>query len=368
MSIVELSVPFVSSQETTKKFSLSRFFGSVDMAMDLGTANTLVYVKGQGIVLNEPSVVAVSEETGKPVAIGHEAKSMFGKTSQAVRCVRPMKDGVIADFDMTSVMISNMFSRVRSYFRTSTIASNLLPILKPRIVIGIPSGITQVEKKAVIDAALVSGAREVMLVEEPMAAALGVGLPIEKPVGNMIVDIGGGTTEVAILSLNGTVYSHSIRVAGDEMDEAIQRHLRRLFGIHVGVFEAERVKLLVGSALPLGTERTVTVYGRDSQNGIPHQVEVSDAVIREALQEPINAIVSSVVTALEQTTPEVAHDIMSRGIHMAGGGSLLRGLCERLHRETGIPFIRAQDPLTCVVRGVGRVVENLKEMRVLCVA
>lgn len=364
MGIVELSVPFVNQSETKEKFSLGKFFGSSDMAMDLGTANTLVYVKGHGIVLNEPSVVAVSEEAGKPVAIGHDAKNMFGKTSQAVRCIRPMKDGVIADFDMTTVMISDMLSRVRKKY----IGSSFLPIFRPRIVIGVPSGITQVEKKAVIDAALFSGARDVMLVEEPMAAALGVGLPIDKPVGNMIVDIGGGTTEVAILSLNGTVYSHSIRVAGDEMDEAIQRHLRRLYGIHVGVFEAERVKLLVGSALPLGKSRTVTIYGRDSQNGIPHQIEVSDEVIREALQEPIAAIISSVVTALEQTTPEVAHDIMSRGIHMAGGGSLLRGLCERLHRETGIPFIRAQDPLTCVVRGVGKVIESLKELRVLCVA
>jgi rod shape-determining protein MreB len=331
------------------------------MAMDLGTANTLVYARGYGIVLNEPSLVAVDEATGKPRAVGHNAKKMFGKTSESVRCVRPMKDGVIADFDMTALMITYMFRQVRDLGIRSWLG-------RPRTVIGVPSGITQVEKRAVIDAAMYSGARDVMLVEEPMAAALGVGLPIDKPIGNMIVDIGGGTTEVAILSMNGTVYSHSIRVAGDEMDEAIQRHIRRLYNLNIGIFEAERVKLVLGSALPFGTRRTVAASGRDVATGYPRQVDVGDEVIRDALHEPISAIIASVITALEQITPEIAHDVMSRGIYLAGGGALLKGLAERLGRETGIRFHRAGDPLSCVVRGVGKIVDNLKELRVLCIA
>ncbi len=358
MSIAGLSLPFLSPIESPSSWQfLSRFWSS-DLAMDLGTANTLIYVKGQGIILNEPSVVAVEEDTGKAVAVGNAAKKIFGKTSKAIKCIRPMKDGVIADFDMTSLMINHMLREV----------SRPWCLQKPRIVIGVPSGITQVEKRAVIDAAMCSGVRQVMLVEEPMAAAIGAGLPIDKAVGNMIVDIGGGTTEVAILSLNGTVYSHSIRVAGDEMDEAIQRTVRRTFGLQIGIFEAERIKLLIGSALPFGKKRSIVVTGREVSTSIPKQVELTDELVREALNEPIVAIISSVVTALEQTTPEVAHDIMSRGIHLAGGGALLKGLDERLYRETGIKFYRAQDPLSCVVRGVGTIVENLKEMRELCIS
>ncbi|MBX7137393.1 MAG: rod shape-determining protein [Oligoflexia bacterium] len=337
------------------------FLGSLwshDMAMDLGTANTLVYVRNRGIILNEPSVVAVDEESGKAVAVGNAAKRMFGKTSRAVRCIRPMKDGVIADFDMTSLMIDFMLRQAR---RSRSVH-------KPRIVIGVPSGITQVEKRAVIDAALASGVREVMLVEEPMAAALGADLPVEKPVGNMVVDIGGGTTEVAIISLNGTLYSHSIRVAGDEMDEAIQREVKRHFGLQIGIFEAERIKLVIGSALPFGKARSITSCGRELATGMPHQIEISDELVREALNEPISAIISSVVTALEQTSAEVAHDIIARGVYLAGGGALLKGLSERLNRETGIQFHRAKDPLSCVVRGVGKIVDNLKEMRVLCIS
>jgi rod shape-determining protein MreB len=326
--------------------------------MDLGTANTLVYMRQKGIILNEPSVVAVDEETEKPLAVGQPAKDMFGKTARKIRCVRPMKDGVIADFDMTSLMIQYMLKQVCKQWS----------IFKPRIVIGVPSGITQVEKRAVIDAALVSGVREVMLVEESMAAALGAGLPVNKAIGNMIVDIGGGTTEVAVLSMNSTVYSHSIRVAGDEMDEAIQRQIKRQFGLQIGIFEAERLKLIIGSALPFGKPRTATIYGRDVATGFPHQIEVSDEVIRESLSEPISAIISSVITALEQTNPEIARDIISRGIYLAGGGALLKGLAERLERETGITFRRAQDPLSCVVRGVGAIVDNLREKRVLCIS
>jgi rod shape-determining protein MreB len=269
-----------------------------------------------------------------------------------------MKDGVIADFQNAAVMIEHMLRQVRRG----------LSLRRPRIVIGIPSGITQVEKRAVIDAALSAGVSEVMLMEEPMAAALGAGLPVDKAVGNMIIDIGGGTTEVAIISMNNTLYSHSIRVAGDEMDEAIQRHIKKTYGLQVGVFEAERIKLIIGSALPLGKPRTVMVSGRDLTNGIPRQTEVTDEEIRLALDEPISAIIASVVTALEQTSPEVAQDIVSRGIWIAGGGALLKGLTERLQRETGIKFMRTQDPLSAVVRGVGTVVENLKDLRALCIA
>lgn len=337
---------------------LAAGFTSHDLAMDLGTANTLIYMKRRGIVLNEPSVVAIDEETRKPLAVGHAAKSMFGKTSRSISCIRPMKDGVIADFEMTALMIDYMLSQVglKKTFR------------RPRIVIGVPSGITQVEKRAVIDAALCSGAREVMLVEEPMAAALGSDLPIDKAVGNMIVDIGGGTTEVAIISMNATLYSHSIRVAGDEMDEAIQRMLRRQFGLQVGIFEAERVKLVVGSALPFGKPRTIEVFGRDMSSGYPQQVEITDDSVREALQEPVDAIIASISAALEQTSAEIAQDISARGVYLAGGGALLKGLAERLQRETGVKFLRSHDPLSCVVRGVGKVIEDLPTMKGLCIA
>lgn len=358
MSIARLSVPFLPIGELSLTRRLLGSLSTPDLAMDLGTANTLVYVKHRGIVLNEPSVVAVDEQTGQAVAVGQQAKEMYGKTSRAVRCIRPMKDGVIADFAMTALMIEHMLRKVAqgSFFR------------RPRIVIGVPSGITQVEKRAVIDAALCAGVREVMLVEEPMAAALGAGLPIDRAVGNMVVDIGGGTTEVAIISLNGTIYSHSIRVAGDEMDEAIQRHLRRSLGIEVGIFEAERVKLVLGSALPSGRARNMTVFGREVTAALPQQLSICEDSVREALQEPISAIISSITTAIEQTSAEIAQDIMARGIHLAGGGALLRGIAERLQRETGIRFHRAPDPLSCVVRGVGRIVEDLPQLRVLCIA
>lgn len=358
MNTAGLSVPFLNPLALTSRADFFRSLWSSDLAMDLGTANTLIYAKGKGIILNEPSVVAIDEQTGKPVAIGHAAKDMFGKTSRAVRCIRPMKDGVIADFEMTTIMIQHMLAQVK----------NKWSLRRPRIVIGVPSGITQVEKKAVIDAALCSGASNVMLCEEPMAAALGAGLPVEKPVGSMIIDIGGGTTEVAILAMNATVYSHSIRVAGDEMDEAVQRALRRTFGLHVGIFEAERIKLLLGSALPIGHSRTLSVFGRDASNSVPRQVEIDDEFVRQALHEPLSAIISSVVTALEQATPELAQDIVSQGIYLAGGGALLRGIGERLQRETSIHFHRATDPLSCVVRGVGRIIENVKEMKVLCIS
>lgn len=358
MGTAGLSIPLLPTVHLPSPIVSFKRLLACDIAMDLGTANTLIYMKHRGIILNEPSVVAVDEQTNRALAVGQEAKEMFGKTSRKIRCVRPMKDGVIADFEMTSLMIQYMLKQVRSYWS----------FWKPRIVIGVPSGITQVEKRAVIDAALCSGVREVMLVEESMAAALGAGLPVDKAVGNMIVDIGGGTTEVAILSMNSTVYSHSIRVAGDEMDEAIQRQLKRKYGLQVGIFEAERIKLIIGSALPFGRPRTAVVYGRDVTSGFPQPMEVTDDIVRDALGEPISAIIASVITALEQTNPEIARDIISRGIYIAGGGGLLKGLAERLNRETGIVFRRAQDPLSCVVRGVGTIVDDLKEKRALCIS
>lgn len=358
MSVSGVSIPIFRPIEIP---NLSRFFSQLwlsDIAMDLGTANTLLYIKGRGIVLNEPSLVALNEQSHEVVAIGQRAKEIYGKTGQRVKCIRPMKDGVIANFEMTRIMIRHMLSMVCHRFA----------LRRPKIAIGIPSGITQVEKRAVIDAALSAGARQVLLVEESMAAALGAGLPVEQACGNMIVDIGGGTTEVAVISMQATAYSHSIRVAGDEMDEAIIRAVKRFFGIELGIFEAERVKLLIGSALKLERDRTVRAFGRDCVSGIPRQVDITDEVVREALHEPIEAIKTSIMTAIEQISPEFAHDILAQGIHLAGGGSLIKGLAERLHRETGLIFVRSQDPLSCVVRGVGMVIEDLKQYEGLCIA
>ena len=356
MNTVELSLA------TCKPFEPAAFWRSLravctnDLALDLGTANTLVYSREEGIVLNQPSVIAVDQISGKALAVGHAAKEMLGKTSQAIRCVRPIKDGVIADFQMTALMMRHMLEQARR--RT---------LFKPKVVIGVPCGTTQVEKRAVIDAALQAGVREVKLMEEPMAAAIGAGLPVDKPFGNMIVDIGGGTTEVAVLTRSETLYSHSIRVAGDEMDEAIQRHLHKNYHLQIGLLEAERVKWAIGSALPFGKRCLTAVCGRDLETCRPHRIEVCDEEIRAALQEPISAIISSVVTALEQINADVARDIVARGVCLSGGGALLKGLAERLARETGIPFHVARDPLTCVARGVGRVIENLRELKVFCI-
>jgi rod shape-determining protein MreB len=359
MTIAGLSVPFVSSRELpgSRFKGIFKLFGG-DVGIDLGTANTLIHLRGEGIVLNEPSVVAYDEKSGKVSAIGHEAKQIFGKTARCIKCIRPIKDGVISDFQTSALMLSTLLKRALPVWR----------LQKPRGVIGIPSCITQVEKRAVIDAALSSGLRQVILVEEPMAAAVGADLPIETAVGNMIVDIGGGTTEIAVISLNGTVYSQSIRVAGDEMDEAIQRAIKRASAIEVGIFEAERIKLLLGSALPLQKSRSLIVSGRDISSSIPQQVEVSDEFVREALDQPVRAIISAVATALEQLAPEVANDLVARGINLAGGGALLAGLDQRLYREIGIRVHRVQDPLSCVARGVGTIVENLRQLKKLCVS
>ena len=353
-----LKVPETKSLWSTK--TLKRLTGqlSSDIAMDLGTANTLVWVKGEGIVLNEPSVVAVDAETGQLLAYGHKAKQMYGKTSRAIRCVRPIKDGVIADFHLTTEMIKHMLRGVRKKWS----------MVRPRAVIGVPSDITQVEKRAVLDAALSAGMRQAFLVEESMAAAVGSGLPVELPIGSMIVDIGGGTTEVAVLSLGGAMYTHAIRVAGDEMDEAIQRYFKQRLGLEVSIFESERVKITVGSLIPGAEKLTTKVFGRDLASGMPKCIEVDDDMIRAAMHEPVCAIVRAIYTALENVSPEVAQDILSSGVYLAGGGAMIRGLAEALTEKTGIRFIRDSDPLTCVVRGVGKIVDDLDNLSGLCIA
>ena len=329
---------------------------AADVAIDLGTANTLVYVKGLGIVLNEPSVVAVDAETNEILAVGSAAKQMYGKTSRSVRCVRPMRDGVIADFRMASEMIRHMLNVVRTKWS----------LVKPRAIIGVPSDITQVEKRAVLDAALSAGMRQVFMIEESMAAAVGSSLPVDQPIGSMVVDIGGGTTEIAIVSLSGTMYSFAIRVAGDKMDEAVQRYIRQKCGLEISIFEAERAKITVGSLLRHAPLLTMTVYGRDLASGMPRALEITNETIRQALHEPLCSIVGAIYTALENVSPEVAQDILANGVHLVGGGSLLRGLAEKLTERSGISFVRDADPLTCVVRGVGRIVENLDSMKKLC--
>lgn len=329
-----------------------------EMAMDLGTANTLIYIRGKGIVLNEPSVVAVSEEDGTAIAVGKAAKDMYGKTSRKVQTIRPMKDGVIADFEITHLMIKDFISRVTKRFQ----------LRRPRLIVSIPSGITMVEKRAVIDAALAAGARQIHLIEEPMAAAIGAGIAVREVGGNMIIDIGGGTTEVAVISLGATAYSESCRIAGDEMDEAIAHFIRRAFNLEIGIFEAERIKKQLGSAMPMAEAREMKVYGRDLTTGVPREMIVDDALVRRALKEPVMAIVEAVIRGLERTSPELAEDIYRKGIYLAGGGSLLAGLAERLSLETGLPFIRTTDPLTAIVRGSGKVVENFKQFKHVCIA
>jgi rod shape-determining protein MreB len=350
--------PNLTPQRQSSFFEMFSGWTGQHMAMDLGTANTLIYVRGKGIVLNEPSVVAISEIDGRPLAVGRAAKDMYGKTPQSIRCIRPMKDGVIADFDITHLMIKEFLTRV----------SRRWQIRRPKLIVSIPSGVTMVEKRAVVDAALASGARQINLIEEPMAAAIGSGIPVLDCSGNMIVDIGGGTTEVAVISMGGTVYAESVRIAGDEMDEAIEQFIRRAFNLQIGIFEAERVKLSVGSAMPMSEAREIKVFGRDLATGVPRDLVIDDAIVRRALKEPVAAIVDAVHRALERTSPELAEDIIQRGIYLAGGGALLAGLAERLSLETGIRFHRASDPLTAIVRGTGTVLERFKELRSVCIA
>jgi rod shape-determining protein MreB len=324
---------------------------SIDMGIDLGTANTLVCVQGEGIILNEPSVVAVRKGTNRVLdgAIGVAAKEMLGKTPGNIVAIRPMKNGVIADFEITQAMLSYFIKKVqkRTYF------------YKPRVVIAIPSGITAVEKRAVIDSAKLAGARRVYLIEEPIAAGIGVGLPIMEPVGSMIVDVGGGTTEVAVISLGGIVTSESIRVAGDEMDEAIIQYLKRTYNLMIGEQTAERIKIEIGSAYPLEQEKVMAVKGRDLMAGLPRKVEITSEEIREALREPVRAIIEAIKMTLERTAPELSSDLVDKGLTMAGGGALLRGLDRVIAQETGLPVRVDSSPLEAVARGTGVFLENL---------
>jgi rod shape-determining protein MreB len=333
-------------------------FGSLlpasEIAVDLGTSNTLIYVRGEGIVLNEPSVVAVEKGTGKVKGIGLEAKRMLGRTPDGIIAVRPLKDGVIADFDVTEKMLR--------YFLSAIINKHVFRV-KPKVVVCVPSGITEVEKRAVRDSAQSAGAKEVYMVAEPMAAAIGVGLPVETPTGNMVIDIGGGTTEIAVIALSGIVSDTSIRTGGDEMDQAIVQFMRKNYNLLIGEPTAEAIKIQVGSAAPTLDEREMEAKGRDLVSGIPKVVRVHSSEIREAIQEPIQQIVDAVRRALEITPPELASDIVDRGIVMAGGGSLIRGLDILLSQETSLPIRVDEDPLTCVVRGTGRILDDPEKYR-----
>ena len=322
------------------------------MGIDLGTANTLVYVSGKGIVLQEPSVVAMDQNEKIPLAVGLEAKRMLGRTPGNVVALRPLRDGVIADFDTAEMMLKHF---IRQVHEGKTLVS-------PRVVIGIPSGVTGVERRAVMEAATQAGAREVYLIDEPVAAAIGAGLPVAEPTGNMIIDIGGGTTEVAVLSLQGTVLSESVRVAGDELSEAIIQYMKKVHNLVVGERTAEEIKITVGSAYPVNEEDTMEVRGLHLLSGLPRTVTIKSPEIRESMAEPLSVIVDAVKRTLERTPPELAADIIDRGIMLAGGGALLKGIDTLISHETGIVVHVAADPLSCVVLGTGRVLENFKQL------
>jgi rod shape-determining protein MreB len=325
---------------------------SNDLAIDLGTANTLVYVKGKGIVLREPSVVAVRKDVrgvSKVLAVGKEAKMMLGKTPGNIMAIRPMKDGVIADFEVTEAMLRYFITKVH----------NRRTLVRPRIIVSVPSGITQVEKRAVKESAESAGAREVYLVEEPMAAAVGAGLPITEPTANMIVDIGGGTTEVAVISLSGVVCSGSVRVAGDKMDEAILQYIKKKYNLLVGEHSAEVIKTTIGNVMPEKPYDSMEIKGRDLVSGVPKTITIDADEVREAITEQVDAIVETVKVALEQTPPELAADIVDKGIVLTGGGALLRNLDKLLREETGLPIIIADDPLSSVVLGSGKILDNI---------
>ncbi len=335
--------------------SMFQFIGR-DMAVDLGTANTLVYVRGRGIVLNEPSVVAINTKTGAILAVGSEAKRMIGRTPAHIVAIRPLKDGVIADFDVTEKMLRYFIQKVH---RRSFLA-------KPRVVVCVPSGITGVEQRAVEEATISAGARSAYIIEEPMAAAIGAGLPVHEPTGNMVVDIGGGTTEVAVVSLGGIVTSQSIRIGGDELDESIINYIKKEYSLMLGERTAEEIKMAIASAFPMPEESQAEIRGRDLVTGLPKTIVVSAEEIRRAIEEPVNAIVDAVKNTLDKTPPELASDIMDKGIVLAGGGSLLKGLDERLKHETGMPIHVAEDPLFAVAIGSGKCLEEFEAlMRVL---
>ncbi len=335
-------------------FPINSLFGlfSRDLGIDLGTANTLVHARGKGIVISEPSVVAMDKKTKDVLAVGAEAKAMVGKTPANIIAVRPLKDGVIADIDVVEKMLRYFIGKVHN--------GSVYPS-RPRVVVGIPSGVTEVEKRAAKDAAIAAGAREAYTIEEPMAAGVGAGLPVNEPMGSMIVDIGGGTTEVAVISLGGIVINHSIRIAGDEIDEAIVQYARHEANLLIGERMAEGAKIVAGSAYPLQEERRVTLRGRDVLSGLPKAVEVSSVELREAIKSPVDSIVELVKLAVEETPPELVADIMEFGITLAGGGALLLGLDRRIIAETRMPVQVADDPLTCVARGTGKVVESIGE-------
>ena len=335
-------------------FSSGRLIPVNDIAVDLGTANTLVYVKGEGIVLNEPSVVAVEKGSRKILGVGLEAKRMLGRTPEGIEAVRPLKDGVIADVDVTEMMLRHFLKQVtaKRIFR-----------IKPRVVVGVPSGITELERRAVRSSAMAAGAKVVYMVAEPMAAAIGVGLPVETPTGNMVIDIGGGTTEIAVIALSGIVSNTSIRVGGDELDAAIVTFLRKNYNLLIGEPTAEAIKIQIGSAFDFGEERSMDVKGRDLVSGIPKTVTVHSQEVRECIQEPVQAIVEAVKRSLEITPPELASDIVDRGIVMTGGGAEIRGLDRLLQHETNLPIHVDEEPLTCVVRGAGRILDDFAKFK-----
>lgn len=326
---------------------------SKDIGIDLGTANTLVTLKGKGIVLKEPSVVAMDRKTGQILATGHEAKEMLGRTPEQIKAVRPLKDGVIADFTATQLMLKNLISKVCQRYN----------VTRPRVVVGVPSGITEVEERAVEESVLQAGAREVYLIEEPMAAAIGANLDVAEPSGNIIVDIGGGTTEVAVISLGGIVVSTSLRIAGDELDEDITNYIKREMNLAIGEMTAEEIKIKLGCATPLMTDSNMTVRGRDLSTGLPKNIEVYSSQILEAMAESINEIVESVKQTLEKTPPELASDIMEKGIVLAGGGALIQNLDKLLSYKTGMPVYIAENPLDCVVKGTEKTIEDLEKLK-----
>jgi rod shape-determining protein MreB len=335
---------------------LDKVFGlfSNDMGIDLGTANTLVYVKGQGIVLSEPSVVAVHRSTGKVLAVGQEAKRMINKTPSEIVAIRPMKDGVIADFETVEKMMRYFINKVH----------NNRKLVKPRVVVGVPSGITEVEKRAVKESAEQAGAREVYLIEEALAAAIGANIPINEPSGNMIIDIGGGTTEIAVISLGGMVVSNSVRIGGDEMDEAIMRYLKNQYNLNIGPNTAEEIKITIGNVYPTSGKKvkTMEIRGSDAISGLPRTMEIDSNEIRKPLKEVVDQIIEVVKKTLEETPPELAGDIMERGIVLTGGGALLEGLDVYITKETGVPAIKAEEPLLCVALGTGKFLDELKNM------
>ena len=332
-------------------------FGSKDIGIDLGTANILVTVKGKGIVLKEPSVVAIDRKTGNILATGNEAKDMLGRTPEQIKAVRPLKDGVIADFTATQLMLKNLIAKVGKRYS----------IGKPRVVVGVPSGITEVEERAVEEAVIQAGAKEVYLIEEPMAAAIGSSLDVSEPSGNIIVDIGGGTTEVAVISLGGIVVSHSLRIAGDELDEDIVNYVKREMNLAIGETTAEQIKMQIGCALPLMTETEVEVRGRDLTDGLPRTEKINSTQVEEAMKESISKIVEIVKMTLEKTPPELASDIMEKGIVLAGGGALIRNLDKLISTETGMPVYVAEEPLDCVVRGTGKTLEDLERLKTVLI-